>query len=385
MAIKNIQTVQAGLVGVLPSLAYIYTSDTEVTVLTTGYLNHEVQQGAQFSLPCMACVTTQATPTAMPNVGWYQVSHVGTNWSLVSIGSPGDVVLPTIANHIATYTNISGELSEDPATAITGGNLQAGLSGTAGYLASFPATAAKGSLRLVAVANTGNTLVTISNALHGQASVYSIPDSGAATANFLISALSGTQHITAGAFQVDAGAISSGLATGGFIGLIRAYPTTTSSGFIALQGAVNGSGNFGTTISNTTTQAQSQVVSIPDVGAATGQFLAKTAALVSGNFPQNSGTAGLVIDSGLAVTNIQQKTQVKAVLTGNIGGSGAGPLTVSVAGMTNASVVVCTVSTSSNACYVLKATPGTGSFALTVSADPGASLVVSYIAYIAAQ
>ena len=74
-----------------------------------------------------------------------------------------NVITPTIANHIATYTNTTGTLSEDPATAISGGNIQAGLSGTAGTLASFPATSAKGSFVLKAVANTGNTTTTLSN------------------------------------------------------------------------------------------------------------------------------------------------------------------------------------------------------------------------------
>ena len=94
---------------------------------------------------------------------------------------------PTIANHIATYTGVGGTLGEDASTAINGGNIQAGLSGTAGYLASFPSTALKGSLRLTAVANTGDTLVTVSNAAHGQATVYSIPDVGAATGGILVS------------------------------------------------------------------------------------------------------------------------------------------------------------------------------------------------------
>lgn len=284
MPILNINTNQIGLVGVTPNIVQIATNDPEATVLTTGYLNHVVQSGTSFPMPCLAEVSTVASAGAQPQVGWYQVSHSGTNWSLVPSGNPGDVTLPTIANHIATFTNTTGTLSEDPATAISGGNIQAGLSGTAGYFASFPGTAAKGSLRLTAVANTGDTLVTISNAAHGQASVYSIPDSGAATANLLISTQSGTQHITGGAFQVDAGAISSGLATGGFVGLVTAYPTTTASGFVALRGAVNGSGNFGTTISNATTQAQAQVVTIPNSGAATANFVLDTGTAATGTF-----------------------------------------------------------------------------------------------------
>ncbi len=231
MAILGIVPNQIGETGVLPSYATINTSDTEAAVLTAGYLNKAVQNGISFALPCIAKVSTQATSTSAPQVGWYQVVHVGANWSLVPAGSPGDVTLPTIANHIATYTNTTGTLSEDPATAISGGNIQAGLSGTAGYFASFPSAQSKGSLRFTAVANTGDTLVTLSNALHGQASVYSIPDSGASTANLILSKTTGTQHITVGSLQVDAGTVTSGITTGGQVGAFVAYATTAANGF----------------------------------------------------------------------------------------------------------------------------------------------------------
>lgn len=186
MAILSITTQQVGTVGVTPSVVYIATNDTESAVLTAGYLNNAVLNGTSFPMPCLAEVSTQASATAAPQVGWYQISYSSPNWSLIPAGNPGDVTLPTIANHIATYTNTTGTLAEDAATAINGGNLQAGLSGTAGYLASFPSTASKGSLRVTAVANTSNTVTTISNAAMGQASVISIPDPAAATANFVV-------------------------------------------------------------------------------------------------------------------------------------------------------------------------------------------------------
>lgn len=187
MPILNIQASQAGLSGSLPSLAYIQTSDTAAQVLATGYLNKAVQSGlASFSLPCLANVSTIASASAAPIAGWYNVSFSAGNWSLTDTSDPGHVVLPTKINHLATYTDVNGTLSEDATTAINGGNIQAGLSGTAGYLASFPATASKGSLRVTAVANTGDTLTTISNAAMGQASVISIPDPGTATSKFLL-------------------------------------------------------------------------------------------------------------------------------------------------------------------------------------------------------
>lgn len=404
MPILNASINQVGQAGVFPAIIYILTNDTVGEVTAAGYLNGLVHR---FNIPLsdadMALVTTKTSAGATSTqVGWFEVAKSGDNWSLESPAGPGNVILPTITNHIATYTNTTGTLSDDAATAINGGNIQAGLSGTAGYLASFPATAARGSLRLVAANNAGDTLVTITNAsqaairtytipdggqsassflltdsgstqtiatgslaltlgsitvaagnisatlgsvaagttvtggtgvtattgnvtatagnvvagssgvagtlisfpataangtliisalnaggafnttirnsVMGQSSVISIPDPGAATANFLLSALSGTQHITSGNLQVDAGSLISGISTGGFVGLVQAFPTTATSGFIAMQAAVNGSGNFGTTISNATTQGQAQVITVPDSGAATANFLLDTGA-----------------------------------------------------------------------------------------------------------
>ena len=84
MSIINVQPGQTGLVGVLPSVAYINTSDTIAEVTTTGYLNHEVANGLQLSLPGIAWVATQVTPATAPVVNWYQIAHVGANWSLVA-------------------------------------------------------------------------------------------------------------------------------------------------------------------------------------------------------------------------------------------------------------------------------------------------------------
>lgn len=298
MPILNIVPVQIGAVGVVPNIACIATNDTLATVLTTGYLNQAQQNGASLSESTMCLVTTKTSPSAAATqVGWLEVSHVGANWSLVQSGAPGSVTLPTIANHLAVYTNTAGQLSEDAATAINGGNIQAGLSGTAGSLYSFPGTASRGKLILSAVANTGNTDVTISNATHAQATVYSIPD----------------------------------------------------------------------------------------VGAATGQFLVKTAALVNGNLIQASGTAGKTVDSGVATSNLQLKTEVKAAATADIGGAGAGPISVVVAGLTASSIITATIASSSNAVAVAKCIGTATGFDITFTADPGAACVVNYVAYVVGQ
>lgn len=195
MAILKITQDVTGQVGIVPQEIYIETNDTLAAVTAVGYLNQARTQGYQFSNRQLAhvygvdfnnggpgCLDFQVQTPANPSTG---------NYSLVNMSSSGEVVLPVSANHLATYVGTTGAIGDDAATAINGGNIQAGLSGTAGHLASFPATAAKGSLRLTGVANTGDTVTTISNAAMGQASVVSIPDPGASTATFLLNTSAG--------------------------------------------------------------------------------------------------------------------------------------------------------------------------------------------------
>lgn len=102
---------------------------------------------------------------------------------------------------------------------------------------------------------------------------------------------------SAGAIQSTTGNITSG--SSGDAGTFISFPATAANGTLILA-AANAGGAFNTTISNGTI-GQSTVYSLPDVGAATGQILSKTAALVSGNFISASGTGGVVVDSGVPV------------------------------------------------------------------------------------
>lgn len=251
MPIKNVVTSEAGLVNTLPSVAYISTTDTEAQILATGYLNQVVKLGTSFQMPCMACVSTLSAAGAQPDVGWYEVQNNAGVWSLITTVAPGSVTLPTISNHIATYTNVNGGLGEDATTAINGGNIQAGLSGTAGFVASFPTTAAKGSLHMTAVANTGNTITTVSNAAMGQASVVSIPDPGAATANFLLD--HGTNTLAAGskivANKVNGTEAANAVTASGMAGLLTTSALTTAA-----------AGSYAITWTNTFISASSVVL-----------------------------------------------------------------------------------------------------------------------------
>lgn len=66
----------------------------------------------------------------------------------------------------------------------------------------------------------------------------------------------------------------------------------------------------------------------------------------------------------------------------NVGGAGAGPITVNVIGLTASGFVNVNLISSSNPVTILTVTPGLNSFDITFSADPGASAIIVYQAFI---
>lgn len=185
MAILNVVTDFAGQIGVVPRLVRVQSTDNLATITAAGYLNSYPSEGISIAATDIVCVSyIQSTVVAF---GFFQPIISGKGVITLE-QTESSVILPVLNNHFAIWSGTTGSLKSDANTAINSGNIQAGLSGTAGYLASFPATASTGSLQLVAVANTGNTVTSISNAAMGQASVISIPDPGAATASFVVSA-----------------------------------------------------------------------------------------------------------------------------------------------------------------------------------------------------
>ena len=124
MPITNLQIGQTGLVGTLPAISYISTNDTEATITTAGYLNHEVQNGAAFPIPSIALVSTVSSPGAKPDCGWYEVQHNGTNWSLVSPvdSAPAVFAVTSTSATPGTVRALTGKISET-ATVMTSGNI----------------------------------------------------------------------------------------------------------------------------------------------------------------------------------------------------------------------------------------------------------------------
>jgi hypothetical protein len=347
--ILSMSTDEVGQIGQQVRRVRIVTSDNLSTVTTAGWLSSQVLNNfAQTILPTdMLCIWYGYSSAISPGtfeIFTPSISGSGTI-TMTQWANPGDVLLPvtggdfavfngttgqikdagylpsnaaktnvvmangaTIANHIATYTDTAGTVGEDAATAINGGNIQAGLSGTAGTVGSFPSAATSGELILAAVTNSsGNFNTTISNASAvAQSQVVSIPDSGSATANFIISKSGGTQHITSGSLQVDAGTLISGISTGGQVGTIQLFPTTTTTGSLSWQATPN-TGNTAT-IFTTAAYGQASTITYPDPGVASARGILAPAALVSGNLVSASGTAGNIQDAGILAANIQLNT-----------------------------------------------------------------------------
>lgn len=221
----HLQRSEIGTVGSAPGTLLLHTTDTFSTITSAGYIQKVGQASGAYPKP-----TDFVFVNYSGGSGLFTISNSNGVFTLVQDGSP--VTTPTTANHIATYTNTSGSLSEDANPAINGGSIQAGLSGTAGSLISYPATASKGSLALTAVANTGNTATVISNAPMGQASTITIPDPAAATAKFMLD--HGTNTMAAGSSivlaKVNGTESSNAVTASGVAGVITTSALTTAGG-----------------------------------------------------------------------------------------------------------------------------------------------------------
>lgn len=311
-----------GMVGVFPNQKFMVSGDNLATVTTAGYLNSvNLESNPIAPTDIIQCLYSFNQQTQSGTYATFTVS-ISTSGviTLAEWSVPGAIVLPTIANHLATYTNTSGTLSEDPATAISGGNIQAGLSGTAGTLASFPGTASKGSLKLVAVANTGNTDTTLSNVAMGQASVVSIPDPANAVARVLIGAtatpfVSGNFPVASGtgALMVDSGVAAANLMQNNIVN------TMTGVGQIILAkangteaaNAVTASGNAGVITTSSLSTAGGATYAITwtntkitatSVGLFSIQGGTNTTDNITFTFVPGAGTATLSIVNNTAAT-----------------------------------------------------------------------------------
>lgn len=211
-------------VGVIGATKFMVTTDNLATTTAAGYLNNiDLAVYPISPSDVISCLYSFNQQTGLGTLGVFTVTISNGIITMVNWANQGNVLLPvvngnfpvfngttgqikdssisasnplktkvasvnigTVVDHIATYADGAGTVGINAATAINNGNIQAGISGTAGALISFPPTATSGSLRLVAVNNAGNFNGIISNASLGQSTTFSIPDPLAATAIFIL-------------------------------------------------------------------------------------------------------------------------------------------------------------------------------------------------------
>ena len=116
------------------------------------------------------------------------------------INSVANQALTTTSNPTFNALNLNGTLT------VFNGIAQIGVDGTQGQILLLAPTSTRGNLQLLAQNNAANYHTIIQNASMGQQTVASIPDPGATTANFLLSAGAG-QTIPSITFSTTSGII----------------------------------------------------------------------------------------------------------------------------------------------------------------------------------
>lgn len=240
------------------------------------------------------------------------------------VGVIGAMKYMTTTDSLATITTAGYlnniDLSVFPVLAndVLGITYSYNLQTNSGTFEIFTVSVSNGTITLVAWANPGNVLLPV-------------------VANH-IAAFNGTtgQIYSDPATAINGGNIQAGLS--GTAGKLTSFPSTATTGSLSLLAVAN-SGNFANAISNAST-AQATTWSLADPGAATANILEAAAALVSGNLVQASGTAGLVVDSGLVAANVQQLTQSFTMNQAAILGAFATPVALLAAPGAGKTIVV---------------------------------------------
>jgi len=343
-----------------PRIVRIRTTSTFADVITAGWYK---QTPPNQLVPSDKVEIYYGEGSGSAANGFFDVS-ISAGVVTLSVAE-SDVVLPVTDGHFANFSGTSGAIAD------------------LGYVPSDPA---KTVVSMVSGATTVDSLAVFADVL----GTLKVAD-GPVTLSENLTLLTGSSlrldsgDLTVIGSATITGNIIGGDSGGGSPGDLILWPSTAANGSLRLS-PTNAGADFNTIITNGT-MAQSTTYTIPDPANAAAKFLVGATAtpFTSGNFPVASGNGGLMVDSGLAAANIQNKTNIKAATTANIGGGGAGPISVVVAGLTAASVVVGTIESSSNAVQVQTITATATGFDVTFTGDPGASCLLNYVAFIAAQ
>lgn len=341
MSIIAFNTKVTGLVGetIEPRRCTMITTDNLATITTAGYLNNQNVNGNPI-LPTdiFEVLYSFNAATKVGTYGIFQVTYSSsTGFTLNIWENPGNVLLPVVSGDFAVFNGTAGQIQD------------------LGYL---PSDASK---TRVVMAGSATTIGLMAKFVD----------------------ITGTIDDTAGAVS-NLGNIIAGAS--GTAGTLTSFPTTAANGSF-IWAAVGNAGNFTATVSPVSTLGQASVYTLPDPGNAVARVLVGATAtpFTTGHILASSGTGGLVADSGIATSTVQLNTNIKSASTANIGGGGAGPISVVVAGLTSSSKIVATIASSSNTVAVAKCIATATGFDITFTGDPGAACVVNYVAFVVAQ
>jgi hypothetical protein len=233
---------------------------------------------------------------------------------------------------------------------LTGTNLQAGASGVAGKLTIFPATAANGTLVFSAINNASNFTSTLTNAAIGQATVYTLPDPAAATANIVLDAgtqtISGSKTFTNASTQIN----TLNIGASGTVGSMSLFSTTAAKGKWLFT-PVDNTGNTTMTITNAA-QSGAFTYTIPD-GKAAASFVL-----------QNKGT-GTEAANAVTISNLCGVITTSSLSTA---GGASYLITLTNTYIAATSVVLATYNGGTNTTrnISIACVPGSGTAAITI-------------------
>lgn len=331
MSIISVITSQTGLVGTLPSVAYINTTSTVAEATTTGFLNKEVANGTQFSLPCIAAVSTKATPTSVPQVGWYEVQHVNGDWSLdagsnTGIGLTNGHIFVGNASNIATDVAMSGDIT---------------------------------------ISNLGVTAI-------GAGVIVNADVNASAAIAFSKLATLASTNILVG----SAGGVATSVAMTGDVTISNTGVTAIGTGVI-----VNADINASAAIdfSKLATLASGNILVGSAGGVATSVAMSGDATIIASGaltIAANAITTAKIIDANVTLAKLASGITPAYIVKfagKDVSGGGSATVTITATGVVAGDLAFAQVQASANAISVQKVTAGTDQVVVLCSGDPGAA------------
>ncbi|TAL08151.1 MAG: hypothetical protein EPO02_13675 [Nitrospirae bacterium] len=353
MSILQLSPIKSGQVGVQPASYKMLSSDNLSTIMGAGYIKQGT--GGQFfnKNDLIEVIYNFGTPTAT-NVELVVLIDVNGVITL-NVDLPGGLgtaafksasnnLLPslssvngaTVLNHVAKFADTAGTITD-------GGILGTSASKNASDNASPTVASVSGSIIVGDVAIFSDTLGTIQ-------------DGGTlGTSAFKTASNNGSGTVAS---------VDTPIVIGNALQAADVLGTIQDSGFALATACAKSA-------SDNTRNVVSSVVN----------------PTITGNVAKFNDNNGTLIDSGFDATDIQKESQIRSdVAISGIGGTGVGPYSVPVTGMTSAAIVSATLqSSSAPTAAVHECISTTGSFSVVFTVDPGAGSALNWIAILNPQ